>query len=94
MQAETDIRAITSWFKENLPIPTKFSKKKNSGHKNTNGLSWFKPEENLAVKKMWELKSILEDHGYYIDVVKVKNPGKIVYEDKLQVVAEPYGSEI
>lgn len=88
---EAPVRELLRWFEQNLGVPTKFSKKRNVSHKNTHGLSWIKPEASEAIEKFWALKGYLEQAGYHIDVLKVKNPGKIVYQDKMQLVAEPYG---
>jgi hypothetical protein len=84
------VQELINWYKKNLPIPTKFSKNKNSAHKNTHGLSWFKPGAKEAISKMWELKAIIENYGFNIETIKTNRPGYIVYEDDFQVVAEPF----
>jgi hypothetical protein len=38
---------------------------------------------------MWELKRLLEAHGYHVNVTQTKEPGSVVYEDEWQVVAKP-----
>ena len=92
-QEEELVQELISWFKSNLPIPEKFSRKKNSYHKNTHGLSWFKQDSHEAINKMWELKAVIENHGFDIAVLKTDKPGYIVYEDEFQVVAEPFNGE-
>ena len=44
--------------------------------------------ENIA--KLWALSIILADNGYHIELIKTRRPGYVVYEDDVQVVAEPF----
>jgi len=91
---EMKIKNILSWFSKYLPVPDKFSKKKNDAHKNHHGISWMKSDAKEAIEYFWKLKIILDNVGHNIEVLKVKNPGKVVYEDNFQLVAEPYGKKI
>lgn len=93
IEDEKTLRELLVWFGANLPVPTKFSKNRNDGHKNTLGISWLKPSSTKVVNKFWGLKSILENAGYQIEVIKTDRPGKIVYEDDHQLVAVPFGGE-
>jgi hypothetical protein len=90
---EEQVQELINWFKANLAIPDKFSKNKNSYHKNTHGLSWFKPRSTEAINKMWQLKAVIENHGFNIKVLTTDRPGYVVYEDEYQVVAEPFNGE-
>ncbi len=38
---------------------------------------------------MWQLKLVLEAHGYHFNVLHTRDPGIVVYEDDWQVVAKP-----
>ncbi len=42
---------------------------------------------------MWELKAVIENHGFIIEVMKTDRPGYVVYEDEYQIVAEPFHNE-
>ena len=42
------------------------------------------------IKNMHKLVAILEDNGHHVTMIKVRNPGYIVYEDENQVVAESF----
>lgn len=84
------IKELLVWFSKNLRVPDRFSRKRNSSHKNEKGLSWIKSESSEAVSKLMELKALLEMRGILIDVQKTHKPGYIVYEDEHQVVAEPF----
>jgi hypothetical protein len=41
------------------------------------------------LEHMWVLKSILEQHGTFVEVHKTSDPGVVQYEDEWQVVAKP-----
>lgn len=82
------IRMILDYFKAELPVPSKFTKKKNDAHvENTPGLSWLKSEATEMVNRFWELKNLLEECGYTVNIIKTSYAGKIVYEDQYQIVA-------
>ena len=38
---------------------------------------------------MWEVKRLLEGHGYHVNVLHTRHPGIVVYEDEWQIVAKP-----
>lgn len=85
-----EIKRMLVWFEKNLPTPTKFSRKKNVSQRETKGLSWIKSSATELVSNLYALKEIVERHGIHCEVLKTKTPGYIVYEDDLQVVAEPF----
>ncbi len=85
-----ELKEILKWFETNIPIPTKFSRKKNVSHRETKGISWIKATDTETVSKLYALKVIVERHGFLLEVIKTDRPGYIVYEDKHQVVAEPF----
>lgn len=81
------IEDLLAYFKKELPIPTKFTPKKNSSHNtNTPGVSWLLSENREMVSCFWSLKAVFEDHGYHINVRIESHPGKIIYSDPYQVV--------
>lgn len=74
------IRKVLRWFNLNLPSP---------GSITARVIFWFKPDADKCLEKMWELKAVLEYHGYLVEVQKVRQLGNIVYEDEFQVAAFP-----
>ncbi len=52
-------------------------------------ISWFKPAAKVPLSHIWGIKTILEEAGYHIEIVKTRNPGHIIYEDGWQIVAKP-----
>ncbi len=86
------IEDLLGWFRENLPIPSKFDKTKSKGfyRRETKGLSWFKETADAPLAKSYELVTLLSECGYRIDTLRAKRVGYVVYEDEYQVVAEPF----
>jgi len=78
------LRKLLAWFTDHLPVPKVL---KASEHRRA--ISWFKPSANEAIRRMWELKILLESHGYHVNVLRTTEPGSILYEDEWQVVAKP-----
>jgi hypothetical protein len=83
---------LLSWFRTNLTISNNFnrSKSKGSRDKNAAGLSWFKEDASEAIRRSYELISLLQENGYPIEIIRAERVGYIVYEDEQQVVAEPF----
>ncbi len=76
------------YFEKELPVPKKFTTKKNNAQgTNKPGSSWLHSEEREMVSRFWSLKSALEELGYQIHVrIQARHPGKIIYSDRYQVV--------
>ena len=84
------LKELMIYFGKELPVPDKFSSSKSKGayRRNQRGISWLKAEAVDMVSKFRELKMILEEYGYPIEVIKIDFVGKIIYSDQYQVVAE------
>ena len=90
---ESEMKEALKWLEKYLPIPDKFSKNRNASHKNTNGISWFKPESTETLTHIRRIVAVLEEHGTKVKVLKTTRPGYVVYEDDYQIVAEPFHGE-
>ena len=80
------------WFGRNMAVPTKFtrSRSKHAWKKNWRGLSWFRADAERHLKRMRKMSELLEPHGHSVSILETDRPGFVVYEDRWQVVAEPY----
>jgi len=89
---EQAIQQQLNWFSEHLPTPARLNRSRSKGfyRRTTKGISWFKASATECLARMFMLKGIAEDHGYLVDVIKEDRVGHIVYEDEVQVVAEPF----
>jgi len=84
---------LLNWFEKNLSIPDRFNRSKSKGYDrklHTDGICWFKSSASPHITKIREMIFILSEHGHFINEVKSTKPGYIVYEDEVQIVAEPY----
>ena len=78
------LRRTLDWFNKHLPVPKTLNEDGNE-----RALSWFKPSAKNAVRKAWDLKALLDQYDLHIEVHKTNDPGIIIYEDEMQVVAKP-----
>jgi hypothetical protein len=74
-----------AWFNANLPVPP-FS----SSNWPRDTVTWFRDDASEPIKRMWEITSLLKDHGIPVRLLRSPNPGKILYEDTYQVVVEEW----
>ena len=85
---EAELRSAVKELERTLPVPTNFSRKKNDSHKNHRGLSWIKPEATSTISCLRKIQAVLENHDVSVEVLSAEKPGRIVYEDEYQIVAE------
>ena len=78
---------LFDWFNANLPCPP-FSRNLKSGAWSRDAVAWFKSGAGDCLSRIRDLVAILEEHGTPVRVITARNPGKIVYSDRFQVVAE------
>ena len=81
---------IFNWFNENLPCPP-FRAKLRSREWSLNAVCWFRDQAGEPLRRIWDIVAVLEEHGTTVRLVTTARPGKIVYSDMFQIVAEtPY----
>ena len=82
------ISELNDWFDDNLHVPKKFSF---GGWKGLGqpGLSWFKPVATEHIRKMHQMKIALDACGVSVDILTTTTPGRIIWQDDNQIVAEP-----
>ncbi len=74
---------LLQWFADNLDAPDRVSKvRKKNYDRNTKGLSWFKPTATEHIKRAFQMKTLLEENGYPVEVLKSKRLGYILFEDE------------
>lgn len=92
---ESDRRALAElidWFGEHLSEPDRFNRSTSKGYyrRATRGIAWFRDTASECVSRMHRIKDILETYGYQVTMIRERRVGYIVYEDELQVIAEPF----
>ena len=84
------LEAVFDWLNEHLPCPP-FEAKLRSGEWTADAVSWFRAGAREPLGRLWDIVAILREHGVPVRLIKTERPGKIVYADEYQVVAEtPY----
>jgi hypothetical protein len=86
---EDQLLEIRGWFNEHLGKPESFTTS-SKPHALGVALSWFKDTAKEHIAKMYAISSIIEMHGFHVDILRTNRPGYIVYEDEYQITAEPY----
>jgi hypothetical protein len=76
------LEEIYDWLDVHLPCPP-FS----SSDWPRDAVSWFKDDAGEAIGRIWDIISILREHSVPVRILRSRMPGKILYEDKYQVVA-------
>ena len=79
------LEASYEWLNEHVPVPP-FSARRWP----RDVVSWFKGDAVEPIARMWDLVAILRDHDVSTRMLRSRNPGKILYEDDLQVVVEEW----
>jgi hypothetical protein len=84
------LEEIFDWFNLHLPCPP-FRKKRRSGEWTSNAVCWFRSDAKEPLGRMWDIVAILRELGVGVRIIRSGYPGRIVYEDRYQVVAETPG---
>lgn len=86
-EEQAQVKNIFAWLNENIPCPP-FSQKLRKGIWSRDAVSWFYFHARAPIRKMRPLIKILRLHKCRVGTLQTDYPGKIVYRDKFQVVAE------
>ncbi len=93
--ALAELKVLNDWFTDNLARPASFATGRRRSSKGgrirsgQTGLSWFKGTAGEHIRQMHRLKIALQECGIHVEVVTTRDPGKIVWQDAHQLVAEP-----
>ncbi len=79
------IEDVFRWFNSNIPCPPYSS----SGW-SREAVSWFKDSAIDAIKRIRDLAVLLDSHGKPVRMLRSVRPGKVLYEDRFQVVVEEW----
>jgi hypothetical protein len=75
------------WFRDNLPVPP-FRSNQELGIWSRRAVCWFKDCAGEPLRRMWDFVAIYREYAIPVRLIRTDRPGKIVYEDDFQVVAE------
>lgn len=88
-----ELRRLCRWFSDNLKTPTRLRRSRKP-HRIDRAISWFRESATTHLAAANELVTLLERNGIRILTVRTSRPGYVVYEDDVQVVAEPFSDTI
>jgi hypothetical protein len=86
------LRENLEWFSKHLEEPTRFNRTSSKGHyrRATKGISWFRDTAHEHLARMHKMRQIIEACGRPVTLIREQRVGYVVYEDDVQVVAEPF----
>ena len=89
-EVRKSIRRVFKWYNKYIPCPP-FRKMKKKDKWSADTICWWKESvecNKITIHLMRKLTQLLRWQGYRVKVMKTNRPGKIVYEDEYQIVAE------
>jgi hypothetical protein len=81
------LEEVFDWFNTHLPCPA-FAERRRTGEWTADAVSWFRDDAGEVLRRIWDLVALLREHGVQVRVITSDKPGKVVYSDSYQVVAE------
>jgi hypothetical protein len=84
-----DLACLLRWFEQNLEVPHRFARSRRAMG-SRRGVCWFRPSAHEHIRNARKLARVVDRHGVWVQVIKTRHPGYVVFEDEHQVVAEPF----
>jgi hypothetical protein len=83
---------VLGWFGANLVTPDRFNRSTSKGfyRRTSRGIAWFRDSATDCLSRMHQISVILKKYGHPVTMLTETRVGYVVYEDELQVVAEPF----
>ncbi len=82
-EQEVRYAAAYDWLNAELPVPRGFAG-------NAQALSWYRDSAADCIACMREIAAVVEANDMPTAMLRTERPGKILYADAFQVVAEPF----
>ena len=82
-----ELADLMRWFRLNLEGPFKHRLRK--PWRARRSICWFKSDAHEHVKHAWQMTDLLERNDVFMQVIKSRTVGYIIYEDAAQVLAQP-----
>jgi hypothetical protein len=76
------------WFDTYLRSPFEFRLRKS--WRSPGAICWFKSSAHEYLEKAREIIALLEENDVYINTIKSETVGYRLYEDEVQVLAQPF----
>lgn len=82
------VAELMGWFRLNLN--GSFEYRLRSRWRAPRSICWFRCTAGEHLARAWELATILEDREVFIRTIRCHKTGYILYEDEIQVLAQPF----
>ena len=91
-ELRAELGAWIEWFEQNMPVPDRFNRTKSKGwyRRETRGISWLRTSAAEHLAAMEKLAACITRCGHETAEIRSERVGYLVYEDELQVIAEPF----
>ena len=91
-ELRSELEQWIEWFEENLAVPDRFNRTKSKGwyRRETRGISWLRSSAAEHLAAMANLSACITKCGYSTSEVRSERVGYVIYEDQIQVIAEPF----
>jgi len=76
------------WFRRNLRVP--FDYRLRYQWRSARSICWFRDTARDHITHAWEVVALLENRGVLMRTIKCHKTGYILYEDDVQVLAQPF----
>lgn len=83
-------RAGNDWYNAAYPDPSTVDPTVYDPEVNPGAAAWFKPSATHLLERVPGYLEILAAHGVDCELVRSADPGRVVYEDDVQVVVVPH----
>ena len=90
-QEHADWRAGNDWYDAAYPDPSATDPTVYDDTVNPQATAWFKDSATHLLERVPPYLAILAAHGVACERVESEDPGRVVYEDDVQVVVVPHG---
>ena len=91
LEEESFRRLHNSWYDAAYPDPSTVDPTVYDRATNPGAAAWFKPSATHLIERVPGYLEILRAHGVACRTRRCADPGRIVYEDDVQIVVVPYG---
>jgi hypothetical protein len=85
VEEEARLAELYEWFNGHVRVPP-FA----TAAFPRDAVSWLKDDAGEPVTVMWEIVTLLREHGVEVRLLRSANPGRVLYEDWVQVLVEEW----
>jgi hypothetical protein len=91
-ELQAELSRLLTWIEHNVELPDRFNRTTSKGwyRRETRGISWLRAGAVQHVQAFRSLADVVARCGYEVSEIHETRVGYLIYEDDVQVVAEPF----